>query len=81
MSVVLTLYGRDGCHLCDQARRTIQALAAEADFELRELDIDGDERLQREYFDRIPVLELDGRELFEHFVFEDELRRALESRR
>jgi hypothetical protein len=65
-SPVVTLYGRDGCHLCEQARASILALAAElGGIELREVDIDADDRLHDEYLERIPVVELDGREVSE----------------
>jgi len=59
---VLVLYGRPGCHLCDEARAAVAPLVAEAgDVELVEVDIESDERLLREYLERIPVLELEGR--------------------
>ena len=59
---VVTLYGRPECHLCDQAREGIRELAAElgAGIELRELDIEADEALLRDYLERIPVVEVDG---------------------
>ncbi|MET0127881.1 MAG: glutaredoxin family protein, partial [Solirubrobacterales bacterium] len=60
-SPVVTLYGRDGCHLCDEARRSIVALDAElGGIELREVDIEADDRLLAAYLERIPVVELDG---------------------
>jgi glutaredoxin len=63
---VVTLYGRDGCHLCDDARRSIVALADELDgIELQEVDIEADDRLFAAYLERIPVVELDGREVSE----------------
>ncbi|MET0927442.1 MAG: glutaredoxin family protein [Solirubrobacterales bacterium] len=65
-SPVVTLYGRDGCHLCDDARRSIVALADElGGIELREVDIEADDRLFAAYLERIPVVELDGREVSE----------------
>jgi glutaredoxin len=59
---VVTLYGRPECHLCDEAREGIRALAAELGdgLELRELDIEADEALLRDYLERIPVIEVDG---------------------
>jgi glutaredoxin len=65
-SPVVTLYGRDGCHLCEEARRSIVALDAElGGIELREVDIEADDRLLASYLERIPVVELDGREVSE----------------
>jgi redox-sensing transcriptional repressor len=76
MSVV-TLYGRSGCCLCDEAREVLERVRAELPFELRERDIDGDERLLRAYLERIPVVTLDGEELFELAVDEGILRERL----
>ncbi len=59
----------------------LRGLQTELDFELRELDITADETLHRAYFERIPVVTLDGEELFEYFVDEQILRERLESRR
>jgi glutaredoxin-like protein DUF836 len=58
---VLVLYGRDGCHLCDEAREAIQLLRRDLPgFELREVDIESDDRLLAAYLERIPVVELEG---------------------
>jgi glutaredoxin len=62
------LYGRDGCHLCDDARTQLTALAAELRFTLIEHDIEADDALHRRYLERIPVVVLDGEELFDFFV-------------
>lgn len=57
----LILYGRDGCHLCDEARELAADLVAGAtDVELVEVDIESDRALFLRYLERIPVLELDG---------------------
>jgi glutaredoxin len=70
----LTLYGRPGCHLCDDARAQLLALRAELGFELVERDIEADDELHRRYLERIPVVALDGEELFDFFVDEAVLR-------
>ena len=79
MSVV-TVYSRPGCHLCEEAIATLRRLQRELGFGLAERDIDGDEALQRAYFERVPVIALDGEELFDFFVDEPALRERLESR-
>ena len=57
----VTLFGRPGCHLCDEAREEILALREDGyNFELRELDIESDEGLLRAHLTRIPVVEVDG---------------------
>jgi glutaredoxin len=77
MSPEVVLYGRDGCCLCDDARVVLQRVRARHPFTLVERDIDADERLLREYLERIPVVTIDGAEVFELFVEESELARRL----
>lgn len=73
----ITLYTRSGCHLCEDALHALKKVGEQIPFDLSERDIDAEEALQRRYFDRVPVVELDGQELFEAFVDEDLLRDAL----
>jgi len=64
----VVLYGRPGCHLCSQARAELEALRARVRFELVEVDIEADAALHARYLERIPVVALDGEELFDFFV-------------
>jgi glutaredoxin len=74
---VLTLYGKPGCCLCDDARAAVDQVRGERPFELREVDVSLDPGLEREYGERIPVLDVDGVEAFELRVDPAELRRLL----
>src|ERR1700728_170898 len=76
MSVVV-LYGRHDCCLCEEARTVLERVRADQPFELLERDIDRDEGLLRAYLERIPVVTLDGEELFELAVDEGVLRARL----
>ena len=73
----LVLYGRAGCCLCDEAREVLERVREEHPFELLERDIEDDERLLRAYLERIPVVTLDGEELFALSVDEAVLRARL----
>jgi glutaredoxin len=75
----VVLYGKPGCHLCEEARAAVAEARARETFELEEVDITTDPGLHREYGERIPVLELDGEELFEFHVDAEELTRRLQS--
>ena len=77
MTPAVTLYGRPGCHLCDEARDLLLRVRAEAPFELREIDIERDDELFKRYLERIPVVSLNGEELFELEVDEAALRHRL----
>jgi glutaredoxin len=75
----LTLYSREGCCLCDEARQVlldVQARHPQA-FSWQECDIETDERLHRAYLERIPVVTIDGEEVFELFLSESELEQRL----
>jgi glutathione S-transferase len=74
----VTLYGKPACHLCDDARAVVERVRADHPFDLREVDVSLDPELFRAYGERIPVLELDGEELFEFFVDEAELRQRVD---
>ena len=73
----IDLYGRPGCHLCDDARAQLAALQPELGFALNEIDIEADDDLHRRYVERIPVVVLDGEHLFDFFVDEAVLRDRL----
>jgi hypothetical protein len=75
---VLTLYGKPGCHLCQEAREVVRAVSAGREVELVEIDITLDAAVERDLRERIPVLELDGEELFELFVDADALEQRLD---
>jgi len=68
MAAVLTLYGKPGCHLCEEARAAVEEARSGRAVDLVEVDITLDPELHRRLGERIPVLELDGEELFELFV-------------
>jgi glutaredoxin len=75
--VIVTIYSRPGCHLCEDALAILERVRADTPFELREIDISTDDALHKRYLERIPVVAVDGVEHFEFFVGEPELRRIL----
>ncbi len=76
---LVTLYGKPGCCLCEEARELIEAVRRERPFELREVDVSVDPMLNNAFGERIPVVEVDGREAFEYRVDPAELRRRLDT--
>ncbi len=68
------LYHAEGCHLCAAARRIVETVRAELEFELEEVDIAGDPDLEARYREWLPVLEIDGDRAFTYFVQPDALR-------
>jgi hypothetical protein len=78
---VVHLYGRPGCHLCDDARAVVQRAVRRVagPVEIVEVDIESDDRLFQAMLERIPVICVDGTEHAELFVDEEALVSALSS--
>ncbi|MGA4864861.1 glutaredoxin family protein [Streptomyces lavendulocolor] len=75
----VTLIGKPGCHLCDDARAVIRAVCAETGAVWEEKDILQDEELNRAYWEQIPVVLVDGEQHTFWKVDPARLRRALEA--
>lgn len=73
----ITLIGKPGCHLCDDARAVVARVAEELGVGWSELDINQDEALAEQYWEQIPVTLVDGRRHDFWRVDEERLRAAL----
>lgn len=73
----ITLLGRPGCHLCDDAREIIRAVADDLGIGWEERDITRSEDDLREYWEKIPVTLVDGVQHDFWRVSEERLRAAL----
>jgi hypothetical protein len=76
----VTLYGKAGCHLCEEARVALESVREEHGLDVSEVDVSLDPALNRRYGERIPVLAIEGEEVFELGVSADELRAELARR-
>ena len=65
---VITLYGRPGCHLCEEALAQLRPIASAYGAKIEEVNIDLDDVLLLRMLERIPVIELAGEELCELWV-------------
>jgi glutaredoxin len=74
---VITLLTRPGCHLCDDARAVIAAVAAEAGVAWQERDITLSDSDLRSYGDMVPVTLIDGAQHDFWRVSEQRLRAAV----
>ncbi|MCK8681143.1 MULTISPECIES: glutaredoxin family protein [Streptomyces] len=75
----VTLIGKPGCHLCEEARTVVAAVCEEAGAVWEEKDITRDEELHRAYWEQIPVVLVDGEQHTFWKVDPERLRRALAS--
>jgi glutaredoxin len=73
----LTLYTRQGCHLCEQARSIIDDLVAGTGHVVEVIDVDDDPAVHERHAVRVPVVEVDGREVAQYQVDATALRLAL----
>ena len=73
----LTLYTREGCHLCDVAHEALLRVRARTPFELSIVDVDSDAKLVELYGLEVPVVLVDGKKVAKYRVDEDALVRRL----
>lgn len=78
---VVTIYSRLGCHLCEDAERTLKFLQAELSFDIEVIDIDKEPELVRLYSDQVPVIHIDGNHHDFFRVDPERFRSSLEKRR
>lgn len=73
----IILYGKPGCHLCDDARTLLTAASRRQALSIQEVDITQDPVLFRTYDIRIPVIMIDGVIVIEAPITARSLRDAL----
>jgi glutaredoxin len=64
----LILYGRQGCHLCEDMQAAMEEFRSAYGFRLRVVDIDGDPHLAARYGALVPALFLDDEEICHYFL-------------
>ncbi len=77
--VELTLYYREGCHLCETMQQALRGLQSRLGFVLRTVDIDRQARLRRRYDEWVPVLCHGERELCHYYLDEQAVSAACAS--
>ena len=76
----LTLYSRDGCHLCEEMKTVVARVARRVELTLNEIDISTDPALDQRFGLEIPVLWVGGQKVAKYRVTETELTRILAAR-
>ena len=82
--VVVEIFSKDGCHLCEIARDTVYAVRKRHPFELREVSLVEGHPLYETLGVRVPVITINGAFAFQYKVGEEELLerlRAIEPQR
>jgi glutaredoxin len=81
MKAKVTIYSKSGCHLCEIAEERILNVRKRVDFAVEKIDIEKDEALMQRYGEKIPVVCLDGEEIFVYRVSEKILEKRLREKR
>jgi glutaredoxin len=75
----VTLYGKAGCCLCDDAKQVIEQVRGRRPFDYTEVDVSLDPVLHARYGERIPVVAVNGDEAFELGLSAAELENLLDT--
>jgi glutaredoxin len=73
----IKILSKPDCHLCDEAKETIQRVTKRLPIEIDVIDIEKDPELFNQYRYDIPVIFLDERKIFKHRVDEQKLKKIL----
>jgi glutaredoxin len=73
------VYSRKGCHLCEIVKESLVKLHKRGGFDWRDVDVDSDPDLRRQYNDQVPVVFINGRKAFKYRMDEQEFLRKLAS--
>jgi glutaredoxin len=57
---MVTVYSRHGCHLCEDAVKTLESMREELAFEIEIIYIDGSAELEKLYGNEVPVIHING---------------------
>jgi len=60
MSIKLTLFTKENCGLCEEAKEAIRSVQSDYEIEVNEIDIYSDDALLEEYQLMIPVIQMNG---------------------
>ena len=75
----VVVYSRKGCHLCEVVKESLIKLSRRGSFIWREIDVDSDNEIRRQFNDEVPVVFIDGRKAFKYHMDEREFLRKLAS--
>jgi glutaredoxin len=77
--ILVDIYSRPGCHLCDEAKAVVEPLRELYEIVLRTINVESSADLEIRYGSEIPVVLINGEEAFRHRVDRTELERKLKA--
>jgi glutaredoxin len=76
----VVVYSRRGCHLCEVVKESLSKLERQGGFTWRDVDVDSDDDLRRQFTDEVPVVFIDGKKAFKYRMDEREFLHKLAAR-
>jgi glutaredoxin len=73
----VVVYSRKGCHLCEIMKEKLVKLQRRGGFRWREVDVETEDGLRRQFTDEVPVVFIDGRKAFKYRLDEREFLKKL----
>ena len=73
----VVVYSRKGCHLCEIVKESLVKLQKRGGYSWREIDVDSDAKIRRQYTDEVPVVFINGHKAFKYRMDEQEFLRKL----
>jgi glutaredoxin len=65
MRTVVTVFSKEGCHLCEKVTKTLNSLSARFGLQVMVVDINDDPRHHDKYLLTIPVVQINGEDIFD----------------
>ena len=78
---MITVYSRHGCHLCEDAVKTLEGMREELAFEIEIIYIDGNSELEKLYGNEVPVIHINGEHHDFYRIDPERFRTSLEKHR
>jgi glutaredoxin len=78
---MVTVYSRHGCHLCEDAVKTLEGMREELAFEIEIIYIDGNSELEKLYGNEVPVIHINGEHHDFYRIDPERFRTSLERHR
>ena len=78
---MVTVYSRHGCHLCEDAVKTLEGMREELAFEIEIIYIDGNSELEKLYGNEVPVIHINAQHHDFYRVDPERFRTSLEKHR
>jgi len=75
--ILIEIYSRPGCHLCDDAKAVLERVRRRYPFTLKEINIETNPELQKTYGTEVPVITINGNKAYKYRIDETEFEKKV----